>query len=262
MLANLAQSFAGTMKWEGGAKLSLNRNDPGNWTGNKVGAGQLKGTKWGVAAGSHPNLDIAGLTEADASQIFKTEYWDRVAGDNLPSGLDHCVSDDSFNAGPGNATRLCGAVWRQHLGSAHDEIAAFSEARLSFLRSLRTWNTFKGGWAARVAGVEAESFKMSGTPAVIVQDHADKAQSKSSSATKAATGAAAGGAAAGGAPIADGGSHLPWEVAAVLIAIAVVALVVFAWRARAQAHRADALNAAASELKAVQAAAQAKGPTK
>ena len=67
--SNRLPSFLATMVWEGGATLSRTRADPGNWTGNRVGVGQLKGTKWGVAAGSHPGLDIAALTSEEACKI-------------------------------------------------------------------------------------------------------------------------------------------------------------------------------------------------
>lgn len=72
------------MVWEGGATVSKIRSDPGNWTGNRVGIGQLKGTKWGVAAGSHPTLDIAALTPEAASKIFELQYWPRSAAMACP----------------------------------------------------------------------------------------------------------------------------------------------------------------------------------
>ncbi len=45
-----------TLHQEGG--LSLDPKDPGNWTGGKVGLGKLLGTKYGIAAASHPGLDV------------------------------------------------------------------------------------------------------------------------------------------------------------------------------------------------------------
>jgi lysozyme family protein len=55
--------FAG----EGG--YTKNAKDPGNWTGGKVGKGILKGTKYGIAAASFPNLDIANLTKEQAAVV-------------------------------------------------------------------------------------------------------------------------------------------------------------------------------------------------
>lgn len=69
MKANFANSLAFTLKYEGG--YSSNRKDPGNWTGGKVGAGVLKGTKYGIAAHSYPNLDIKNLTLDDVKPIYE-----------------------------------------------------------------------------------------------------------------------------------------------------------------------------------------------
>jgi hypothetical protein len=44
---------------EGG--FTDNPADPGNWTGGKIGAGECRGTKFGISAGAHPDLDIANL---------------------------------------------------------------------------------------------------------------------------------------------------------------------------------------------------------
>ena len=158
--SNRKASFLATMVWEGGSALSLNPRDPGNWTGNRIGAGKLVGTKWGVAAGSHPTLDIPNLTEDQAEAIFATGYWNPVDGDRLPIGLDHCVSDDSFNAGPGNARKLMARVGVNDNSDPIQAIKDFSGARLSFLRSLSSWANFGVGWARRVGGVEAESLRM------------------------------------------------------------------------------------------------------
>jgi lysozyme family protein len=160
-LPNRLPSFLATMAWEGGSRLSLTRSDPGNWTGNRIGIGQLKGTKWGVAAGSHPTLDIAALTSAQALEIFVKAYWLPIDGDALATGLDHCMSDDSYNAGPAAARRRFARIARESTDVAViSDIHAYTRLRLSFLESLRIWKLFGRGWARRCAGVEAESLLM------------------------------------------------------------------------------------------------------
>ena len=52
-----------------------NPDDSGNWTGGKVGEGELKGTKYGISASEFPALDIVNLTEAEAQAIYKSKYW-------------------------------------------------------------------------------------------------------------------------------------------------------------------------------------------
>ena len=49
--------------------------------------------------------DMKDLTVDDVAPIYKKEYWDRVKGDELPSGLDLCVFDFGVNAGTGRAAK-------------------------------------------------------------------------------------------------------------------------------------------------------------
>jgi hypothetical protein len=63
------QAFHRLIGHEGG--YSDDRRDPGNWTKGKIGAGILKGTKYGLAANTYPNLDIKNLTLAQAKEIYK-----------------------------------------------------------------------------------------------------------------------------------------------------------------------------------------------
>ena len=96
--SNLQASFDATMVWEGGAAIVNDPRDPGGVTA------------WGVSAAvarAH-GLSPGQVTKGQALAIFKSGYWDNCACNNLPVGLDHCVSDDAFNAGPGNALRLIG----------------------------------------------------------------------------------------------------------------------------------------------------------
>ena len=280
--SNRLPSFLATMVWEGGAHLSLIRSDPGNWTGNRVGVGQLKGTKWGVAAGSHPTLDIASLTPDQASLIFETGYWRPIGGDALATGFDHCVSDDSYNAGPGAAAKRLRKIAALRLNDPAAMIHAYSKARLAFLHALKTWSVFGTGWARRVAGVEAESIRMAyqaqtqappagqpkverpssaayPTPADIaprksapispasVAAEAAKAQGARAAAQKGAGGAAT--ASGAGSALAPAAGHVHWAVWAVCGGAALAAIAVCLWRWRAHGARFRALSNLATELK-------------
>lgn len=72
-MANFDQAFRIILKHEGGFQ-SL-PNDKGNWTGGKVGVGELKGTKYGISAARFPDLDIANLTIEQAGEIYRGQYW-------------------------------------------------------------------------------------------------------------------------------------------------------------------------------------------
>ena len=41
------------------------------------------------------------LTDADVAPIYKTNYWNRIRGDDLPSGLDFAAFDWAVNSGTG-----------------------------------------------------------------------------------------------------------------------------------------------------------------
>jgi lysozyme family protein len=161
---NRKASFLATMNWEGRDRLSMDPRDPGNWTGGKVGIGHLIGSKYGVSAMTcarmFPGKRILDLTIDDALKVFVDGYWTPIGADALAPGVDHCVADDAYNAGPGAAL----GRWRRGGFAAEADpvatIHAYSERRLSFLEALRTWKLYAAGWARRVAGVEAESIVM------------------------------------------------------------------------------------------------------
>src|SRR5271169_2536187 len=81
-----------------GSGLSLNPNDPGNWTGGKIGLGELKGTKFGIAAASHPTLDIANLTIDQAIQLRRTEYWDVAECDTYPGPVAFLMAEACYGS--------------------------------------------------------------------------------------------------------------------------------------------------------------------
>jgi lysozyme family protein len=160
---NFTNCDAFTAAEEGG--YTDNPQDPGNWTDGKTGLGTLKGTKYGIAAASYPELDIPNLTPAQAAAIREQNYWVPVRGEILPAGLDLMVYDQAVNSGNGRAAMLLQAV----LGVAQDggvgphtlaavtasdpvslinQLAAAQEA---FYRSLPAFLIFGAGWLARVA---------------------------------------------------------------------------------------------------------------
>uniref|UniRef100_UPI00300B3D77 glycosyl hydrolase 108 family protein n=1 Tax=Acinetobacter higginsii TaxID=70347 RepID=UPI00300B3D77 len=87
------------------AGYSSDKRDPGNWTGGKVGIGVLKGTKFGIAANTYPNLDIKNLTIEQAKQIYKKDWWDKLGADSLHSSIVFQLLDFAVNAGKARAIK-------------------------------------------------------------------------------------------------------------------------------------------------------------
>lgn len=87
--------------WEAGYQCM--QSDPGNWTGGKVGSGELRGTKYGISAAQYPMLDIKNISLDDAKLIYRKDYW-KVAGcETLPWPLCLAVLDTAVLCGPGRA---------------------------------------------------------------------------------------------------------------------------------------------------------------
>ena len=148
--------------------FSIEPKDPGNWTGGEIGVGELKGTKYGIAASSHPGLDIASLTLQQAMKLRKTEYWDAVRGDELHPSVAFVLAEAAYGSGPHAAI----SQMQQTLGVTADGILGprtmlalearaephklddllveFNSRRLLFEASLDNWPDAQGGWTRRL----------------------------------------------------------------------------------------------------------------
>lgn len=112
--------------------------------------------------------EMRGLTPEDVAPLYKSQYWDRVKGDQLPSGLDFCVFDWAVNSGTGRAAKklqsLIGTTadggigpntlrrldeYIEESGSVANVIRQYTETRQSFYESLSTFDTFGKGWTRR-----------------------------------------------------------------------------------------------------------------
>lgn len=148
---------------EGG--YSDNRNDPGNWTGGRVGVGELKGTKFGIAANTYPTLDIKNLTRDQAVAIYRRDFWDSIRGDGLTLEVGFQLLDGAVNSGITQAVRwlqravgvaddgLIGPVSQAAFKAAdqNDAVLLFNAERLEFMTRLSNWPDAGKGWARRIA---------------------------------------------------------------------------------------------------------------
>jgi lysozyme family protein len=133
--------------------------DPGGET--NLGVTKRVWEEWGGTK------DMKDLTPEDVAPLYKKNYWDRVKGDDLPSGLDLAVFDWAVNSGTGRAAKklqaMIGTVadggigpnTLRILGEYVDEhgieetIENYKNVRQEFYESLSTFETFGRGWTRR-----------------------------------------------------------------------------------------------------------------
>ena len=168
------QAFAFVVGHEGGYTAAA--ADPGNWTGGRCGAGECRGTHWGISAAAYPQLDIRALTQAQAGEIYRRDYWDRAGCGRLPPPLALLVFDAAVNNGVGRAVRWLqgalatapdGVVGPVTLAAADAQAgrgaalcAEFQARRLSFMAGLPTWRLFGVGWSRRLCALPFQAMQM------------------------------------------------------------------------------------------------------
>lgn len=94
---------------------------------------------------------------AERRAIYRTLYWDKVRGDDLPAGVDLAVYDFGVNSGVARANRYFEALAS---GAPADLVKRLCAKRLSFVQQIRTFSTFGRGWTNRIADVEAVGVRM------------------------------------------------------------------------------------------------------
>jgi lysozyme family protein len=130
--------------------------------------------------------DVRAMRVDEAKAIYRAHYWDAMRCDKLPAGLDYAVFDFGVNSGNSRAVKYLqrllgvavdGRVGDETLaaadnGNAAELAARLCDARLAFLKQLKTWPVFGAGWGRRVAEVRAVALGMAkamsepGKPAV------------------------------------------------------------------------------------------------
>lgn len=158
---NFDKAFDRLISHEGG--YTDDPKDPGNWTGGKVNVGQLKGTKYGIAANTYGHLDIKNLTLEQAKAIYQEDFWDIIG--NAHAAVKFQLFDAAVNHGQPNAIRILqravkvgddgewGKVSQAALDAMdyQDVLLRFLGHRLKFWASLQKFDTYGRGWTNRGA---------------------------------------------------------------------------------------------------------------
>ncbi|MCU0817886.1 MAG: glycoside hydrolase family 108 protein [Beijerinckiaceae bacterium] len=170
--ANFERALALVLQHEGG--YSDHPSDPGGAT--MMGITQATLAAW--RGRPVEKAEVRSLTRAEAGAIYRAQYWDALAADHLPHGVDLAAFDYAVNSGPSRAARTLqglvavtvdGRIGPQSLAAldasdAGELIRALCAARMRFLQHLPTFAVFGRGWTRRVTAIEQESLKLARLP--------------------------------------------------------------------------------------------------
>lgn len=148
--------------------------DPGGMT--NLGVTRKTWEAWTGKPASE--ADMRGLTVAKVTPLYRANYWDKVACDDLHPALAMCVFDFAVNAGPSRSARylqsMMGITRDGIVGPATVEAARgfvatvgageavrrFQQSRRNYYKQLGTFDTFGRGWLRRVDAVESAALKL------------------------------------------------------------------------------------------------------
>ena len=168
MNGNFERCLALVLKSEGGYVNNL--ADPGGMTN----LGVTKNTYEAWVNRTVDETEMRSLTPDDVAPLYEHNYWNRVAGNELPVGVDYCVFDAAVNLGPSQAIKLIqralnvvddGILGEKTLAASHQRDAAelieqFSEEHLQLMQTKKTWATFAKGFQNRIDFVKETALQM------------------------------------------------------------------------------------------------------
>ena len=163
MRGNFEQSLEWLLKHEGG--FVNHPDDPGGLTNKGITARvyeQWLSEVMDIDAEVNEQT-MRNIPDIHVQQIYRQEYWNRVNGDELPSGVDHAVFDWGVNSGTGRSARALqrivgvkadGGIGPITLSAVRDKDAAdiveqMHTRRQAFYERLKTFETFGKGWTRR-----------------------------------------------------------------------------------------------------------------
>jgi lysozyme family protein len=167
----MQQNFAACMTFmlqaEGG--FVDNPDDPGGATNEGITLATLQR--------HFPNdtvADLKAMSDATRDDIYRRDYWNAVAGDALPSGVDLTVFDFGVNAGPRRSVRMMqeaigvdadgqvGPITLARLGQmgASGVITRLGQMQAAYYRAEDDFDEFGKGWLARTTRRQAAALAL------------------------------------------------------------------------------------------------------
>ena len=158
---NFDQAVRIVLKHEGG--YSNDSLDPGGET------------KFGISKRQYPNLNVRDLSEAQAREIYRMDYWDRLNIDQLPPKLRLIVFDCAVNQGQARAAMLLqrslgivadGIIGPKTIDTAYQMgqdhvVLSYAKLRHNAYASNPNWMRYGKGWSRRLLEVAVLSISSS-----------------------------------------------------------------------------------------------------
>ena len=118
--------------------------------------------------------EMRDLTPDDVAPIYKKNYWDRIKGDYVPSGVDWCLYDWAVNSGSGRPAKAVqravgatpdGVIGKQTVGLIMEKdpkyiIDYVYTVRQAFYEGLDDYKHFGRGWSRRNKETLEQAMKM------------------------------------------------------------------------------------------------------
>lgn len=227
--------------------------DPGGATNMGITLATLSAWEGGKVS----KAEVKALTKSKATDIYRENYWNKVAGDDLPAGVDYAVFDFAINSGPARAVKMLqkvvgvdqdGVIGAKTLAAvrkmaADRIISELCDARLAWLKTLGTFKTFGRGWTARVSRVRSRALAFSRdsapVPSPVPQVPTGKAVQADTSLktvlSKPESWGPLGGLISGVSAMASGSGPMQWALAVAMVALVGVGLYFFIQRVRKEA---------------------------
>jgi len=179
MQKNFDEALEAVLIHEGG--YVNHPKDPGGAT--NMGITHRTYAAW-LRVNNLPQKNVRDITLDEVKAIYREQYWDAVAGDRLPSGVDYAVFDFAVNSGPSRAVKFLqrvvgttedGILGQQTLAAVQGVaprqiVAELCDARLAWLKRLSHWSTFGRGWERRVSEVRAKGMRLAASEYTYIEN--------------------------------------------------------------------------------------------
>ncbi len=134
------RAFQTVLRLEGGA----------TYVADDAGKGP---TKYGINKTANPDVDVKNLTEAQAREIYRKRYWDKIGGDALAAknpALATIAFDAAVNQGAGPANKMVAAA-----GGDPTKLLEMRKQRYDALVQAKPeeYGQFSKGWDTRLASL-------------------------------------------------------------------------------------------------------------